>query len=270
VVTPTFTQTATLSDWAVNKQNINLNAGENTIEFKATATGASSIYFDNIVVVPTVYGYGIIIQENETGFVDVNGTIDNTYSGYTGTGYANTNDSNGAGIDWHVYFGSSVTKSFAFRYACPDNRTADLIVNGEVVATEINFPSTGAWTTWDFVTVYANTDAGDFDVRLQSTSDAGLPNIDYIEVTGGMTTCQQVQNFGYRLDADLDGDCLIDLSDLGLLVEQWLSTSPQAVPPNYSPDLVVDDHIDFADFAVMAEQWLICNDPENSGCIANW
>jgi hypothetical protein len=270
VATPTFNQTATLSDWAINKQDINLNAGENTIEFKANAAGASSIYFDNIVVVPTVYGDGVIIQENEAGFYGVDGTIDNNYSGYTGDGFANTDDSRGAGIDYELYFGLAVTKSFTFRYACPDNRTADLIVNGKIIASEIQFPSTGTWSTWDFVTVYAGTDAGLFDVRLQSTSTTGLPNVDYMEVIGGVINCQQVQILGYRLDADLNGDCRIDLPDLALLVDQWLSISPEAVAPNYSPDLIVNNNIDFADFAAMAEQWLICNDPENAGCIVNW
>jgi hypothetical protein len=536
VATPTFTQTATLSDWSINKQDINLNAGENTIEFRANAAGASSIYFDNIVIVPTAYGNGIRIQENETGFIGVDGTIDNTYSGYTGDGYADTNDSSGAGIDYELYFGSAVTKSFTFRYACPNDRTADLIVNGEIIASEIQFPSTGSWSTWDFVTVYASADANDelSDVRLQATSATGLPNVDYMEVTGGgienmppaaptglsataitnkridldwddntepdvagynvcrstasggpyaqiafgvaasdyidntlndyttcyyvvtavdtssnesdnsnvasattyagsgeylesggvlsmeaengtvgsrwitganggasnnayveinpvynntgstpecttaecivtydfnistsgnyrfwfrmyssgadddsffwridsgswiqennrfgigswfstdnaqvnslstgshvlkigyrengtrldkfvvqldsltapsgdgpaesrqsyeLIDCQEVQILGYRLDADLNGDCQIDLSDLNLLVDQWLSTSPQAVAPNYSPDIVVDDNINLADFAAMAEQWLLCNDPETAGCIKNW
>jgi len=90
------------------------------------------------------------------------------------------------------------------------------------------------------------------------------------ELANGITTCQEVKSFGYRLPADLNGDCQIDLSDLNLLVNQWLSISPQAVAPNYSPDLVVDDNINFADFAAMAGQWLLCNDPESAGCIANW
>ncbi|MDQ3815087.1 MAG: carbohydrate-binding protein, partial [Armatimonadota bacterium] len=53
VATPAFTQTATLSDWAINKENITLKAGENTIEFRANAQGGSSMHFDNIVVVST-------------------------------------------------------------------------------------------------------------------------------------------------------------------------------------------------------------------------
>jgi len=47
VSTPTFVATGS---WSSNKQNISLNAGSNTIEFRANNSGASSIYFDNIVL----------------------------------------------------------------------------------------------------------------------------------------------------------------------------------------------------------------------------
>lgn len=181
---PTFTQTATLSDWAVTKQDITLNAGSNTIEYRARAAGASSIYFDNIVVVPTVYGHGIVIQENAAGFYGVEGVVDNSYPGYTGGGYADTDDSIGAGIVWNVDFDSSITKSFTLRYACPDDRTADLIVNNTIIASNVEFPSTGSWSAWDYVTVYAGADAGVSDVRLESASTIGLPNIDYVEILG--------------------------------------------------------------------------------------
>jgi hypothetical protein len=207
---PTFTQTATLSDWAVNKQNITLNAGTNTIEFRANAAGASSIYFDNIVIVPTVYGDGFVIQENEVSFQGVDGIIDNTYSGYTGNGYANTNDTSGAGIDWYVYLDSSITKSFTFRYACPDDRTANLIVDGTVVVSNIQFHSTGGWDTWDFVTVYTSTKTGISNVRLQSTSAAGLPNIDYMEFIGGGVATLPLVPTG--LNAEVVSSSQIDLT----------------------------------------------------------
>ena len=50
VATPLFTQTSSLGSWAVNIQNVELNMGTNTIEFRATARGASTIYFDNMVI----------------------------------------------------------------------------------------------------------------------------------------------------------------------------------------------------------------------------
>lgn len=85
-----------------------------------------------------------------------------------------------------------------------------------------------------------------------------------------ITNCLQVQLLGYRLKEDLNGDCHIGMVDLILLTDQWLSASPVAVPPNYSPDLVANNEINLADFAEMADQWLACNDPETTGCIMNW
>jgi hypothetical protein len=185
VATPTFTQTATLSDWATNKLNVTLNAGTNSIEFKANTAAASSLYFDSIVVVPTAYGDGLVIQENNSGFRSVDGTIDNNYSGYTGSGFANTTDTNGASIYWGTYFDSSVVKSLTFRYAGTNDQSANLIVNGVDVASKIQFPATASLTNWDFVTVNANITNGAAEVKLQSTAATGLPNIDFLELIGG-------------------------------------------------------------------------------------
>ncbi|MDR3459761.1 MAG: glycoside hydrolase family 98 domain-containing protein [Verrucomicrobiae bacterium] len=185
VATPVFTQTAALSNWATNEQYINLNAGINTIEFRANGTGASPIYFDNIVVTPAVITSGVVIQENRAGFISVDGTIDSGYSGYTGNGYANPSHAYGTGIDWNLHFESSLTKSLTFRYAGTNDSSADLLVNGTNVAANIQFPSTGALTNWQNVTVYPYIAPGTADVRLQSSTNIGLPFIDYVEVTGG-------------------------------------------------------------------------------------
>jgi hypothetical protein len=50
VSTPVFAVTPTTSDWKVDTQTISLNAGANTIEFRANAAAANTLYFDNIVV----------------------------------------------------------------------------------------------------------------------------------------------------------------------------------------------------------------------------
>jgi hypothetical protein len=82
--------------------------------------------------------------------------------------------------------------------------------------------------------------------------------------------CQQVQNYGYSLPGDLDGNCQIDYSDVEILLAQWLSTEPVAIQPYYSPDIYVDDEVDGFDFTVLAFDWLNCNNPEDSNCIFNW
>ncbi len=182
VATPTFTKTNSLSDWSVNIQSINLKAGENTIEFKANSSGKRPLYLDHILVVPTTYGDGIVVQENEPEFLGVDGTIDDLYIGFTGDGYADTNDVMGAGIDWMLNCDASGIQGFTFRYACLETGTADLIINDEIVSSKIAFTATGAWSIWDYVTVYVDLNAGDTRVRLQSTFDEGLPLIDSVEM----------------------------------------------------------------------------------------
>jgi hypothetical protein len=51
------------------------------------------------------------------------------------------------------------------------------------------------------------------------------------------------------LDGDLDGDCMVDVNDLGLFTAQWLDN------PGGSADLVPNGTVDLADFAVLAENW---------------
>ncbi|MCE5187446.1 MAG: carbohydrate-binding protein [Planctomycetaceae bacterium] len=237
VCAPVFSQTPTLSDWAVNQENIILTAGANTIEFRAIAAAPSSIYFDNIVAVPSVHGEGMIIQEGQNGFAGLDGTIENTYAGYTGSGYANPDESVGSGVNWRADLDSSAVKAFTFRYACADNRTADLIVNGEIVAAQIQFPSTGSWSAWDFVTVYASTDSGVSGVRLQSSLEAGLPNIDYIELTGVL------------LYGDMNRNGIVNSDDLPEFAASWLEENGEL-------DLNADGLINMHEFTQFAANWL--------------
>lgn len=60
-------------------------------------------------------------------------------------------------------------------------RPANLIVNGSTVGT-VSFESTGAWTTWTTKTVTVPLNAGSNTIRLDPTTAAGLPNVDYLDV----------------------------------------------------------------------------------------
>jgi hypothetical protein len=180
-----FAQTPSFSNWAIHSRLISLNAGANTIELRSTATGARTIYFDGIVVVPTAYGDGLVIQENQSGFDRVDGTIENNHPGYTGSGFVQPVATNGASIYWNAYFDAAPVKSFTFRYASTNARTANLIINGVDVASKVFFPSTGSFATWDYATVNAYVAPGAAEVKLQANSAAGLPHIDSIELIGG-------------------------------------------------------------------------------------
>jgi hypothetical protein len=129
---------------------------------------------------------GITIQENATGFCGVDGTVDSNNSGYTGSGFANTDNTSGNGVDWRIDVGTGGTYTFAWRYAngSSTNRTAQLMVNGTTVVSNIDFNSTGSWTSWSTVSTSAILGSGTLDVRLQATTGEGLANIDYFIITG--------------------------------------------------------------------------------------
>jgi hypothetical protein len=112
--------------------------------------------------------------------------------------------------------------------------------------------------------------AGDFN----DSAPLNLPaeSITTLALSGTLilTDCQQVQDAGLNLAADLDGNCYVDLADVSVLAEQWLSTNPMAIPPNYSPDIYSDGQVTLLDFTTLAAQWLNYNNPSDDNCTYNW
>jgi rhamnogalacturonan endolyase len=159
-----------------------------TYYYVVTAVDASSNesnYSSEVSAAPCGIS-SITIQEDTTGFCNVDGTIDDNHSGFTGTGFANTTNATGMGVDWRINIQSSGgTYTFTWRFANgSSSRPARLLVNGSTVVSSIDFPATGAWTTWSEVSVDVTLTTGIKDIRLEATGSNGLANIDYLMVTG--------------------------------------------------------------------------------------
>ncbi|WP_299436708.1 carbohydrate-binding protein [uncultured Aquimarina sp.] len=170
-----------------------LEAGHHKIEvqfFEKTGGNVLSVAYEGPGIskqnVPTYYAATnntITIQEDETGFCSYDGSIDNNHTGHTGTGFTNTANAIGNGIDWKIN-GSAGSYTLTWRYASTSNRSAKLVVDGSTVASNIAFNTTGSWTGWDTESVTVNLSEGVKDIRLEATNNSGLGNIDYMEVTG--------------------------------------------------------------------------------------
>lgn len=168
-------------------------ANGTTYYYIVTAVDASSneSYDSNeAFATPTVEDIEIIIQEYETGFcslvsdAEIDG-IDSDHSGYTGDGFTNTANQNGAGINYSVNILTPGTYAFIWKYASASgNRTANLIIDGSVEAA-VDFPASGDWTAWvDTTGAEITLTAGMKEIRLEATTSSGLANIDYMQVTG--------------------------------------------------------------------------------------
>lgn len=145
-----------------------------------------SDYSSEVLAYPSAGSSNVTIQEDTAGFCGVDGDIEDEWSGYTGTGYANTENASGEGVDYSINILTAGTYTFTWRYALESgDRTANLIINGSPVESGISFPSTGAWTTWDTVSSGGVTlTAGVKTIRLEATTSSGLANIDYMNAAG--------------------------------------------------------------------------------------
>ncbi len=127
----------------------------------------------------------IRIQENTTGFCSVDGSVDNNNSGFTGSGFANTDNAVGNAIEWRIRVPASGTYRLTWRQANGvSNRPASVFSNGQRLASNVSFNNTGSFTSWATVSVNVQLAAGEHLIRLQAEASGGLANIDYLEVTG--------------------------------------------------------------------------------------
>ncbi len=110
----------------------------------------------------------------------VQGVVESNHAGYTGTGFVNYNNAVGGYVEWTVTVAGSTPTGLRIRFAngTAANRPMDLAVNGVLVADELAFPPTGAWSTWSTVDRLVTLNAGGNTIRATATTAAGGPNVD--------------------------------------------------------------------------------------------
>ncbi len=121
--------------------------------------------------------------EAETATIS-QGVVESNHAGFTGTGFVNYDNVNGSYVQWSVNAAEAGAATLTVRYAngTTTNRPMDIAVNGTVVRAALAFNGTGAWTTWQTVTITAPLGAGSNTIRATATTANGGPNLDYLEV----------------------------------------------------------------------------------------
>lgn len=200
VSTIDFPGTGSWSTWDTISTSVKLTAGTHSISLKAVS-GIGLTNIDNL----TVSGAGVApgncngeappsntivtvtFEEDAPGFCNVDGSVSAHRAGFTGTGFADTTNTLGAGIDWDINIPSSGSYVLTWRYSNISNvnlRRAALLVDGRSINTEIDFPGTGSWSTWGTISITVDLPAGQHGLRLQALSGSGLVNIDHMKVRG--------------------------------------------------------------------------------------
>ena len=174
------------------------------------------------------------IQEQALGFCSLDGTVDNNNSGFTGVGFANTENALGTAIEWKVNAGTSGIYTLQWRFANGGgaDRPGNILINGNS-ATSVSLPTTGSWTTWqESSAASVNLNAGENTIRLEATTSSGLANIDWIEITGtnpSATSCTTTENYTLTTNAS-NGS--INLSPQGGTYPAGTVVTLTAIPNN--------------------------------------
>lgn len=183
----------------------------------------------NFSLIPT--GNTITIQENTEGFCNVQGTVDNNNSGFTGSGFANTFNETGVAINYTIS-ASGGSATLLIRYANgASDRPARILVNGNQQGTSLNFPSTGSWISWTNVSREITLSTGVNYITLEATNTGGLANVDYVEITASgvsSTSCSGQYNARNETDQELitvlSASDRLDVSDIQIYPNPVLHT----------------------------------------------
>lgn len=184
-------------------------------------------------------GNAITLQENAAGFCGVDGTIDSNNTGYTGSGFANTENLNGARVHWSVHGASSSDYLLDWRFANGGSaRPASVRVNGADMAS-VDFPTTGGWTSWSQASAVVSLEAGENTVELVASGSDGLANIDSLTVTGDQPTsgtCAPNGDGTYRMEHLTRGVTVVPTGGGNLVSWRILGTDDPGVAFNLYRD----------------------------------
>lgn len=176
----TFPSTGSWTTWAEDvKVNVTLNNnGANSIQFASTGGDLANI--DQITLLPTQGSTPHTLQA-EAATLAGGTVVETIHAGFNGTGYINVGLNAASATFSNVDGNGGGSKNLSIRFALGTAaRTGKLVVNG--VSTNVSFPSTGSWTTWQTLVVPITLNAGASNTIQFVSTGADLANIDEITI----------------------------------------------------------------------------------------
>ena len=160
-----------------------------TSSSKSSSSAAPSSTPKSSSSAPTTASF--TIQEEQAGFCRVDGiATESTNTGFTGNGYTNSNNVQGAAIVWAVNATTSARHTVTFRFANGGtaNRNGSLVINGGSNGNyTVQLPRTASWADWQTVSVDIDLVQGNNNLQLTALTADGLANIDFIKIEGAST-----------------------------------------------------------------------------------
>ena len=190
-----FPATGAWSTWAYAKLPLQpLGAGANSI--RASAVGTSGANLDHLRV---------SALEAEAAFL-AGAVVANNREGFTGPGFADYVNASGDYVEWTFNLADGGNFDVNFRYALESGeRPLEIRLNGQVVDAAMNFPVTGAWTSWAYATLPTQAlQAGTNTIRATAIGSSG-PNVDNLLLS--------LPSANVGMPGDYNNDGMVDAAD---------------------------------------------------------
>jgi len=112
------------------------------------------------------------------------GNVEFDHAGFSGTGFVDYDNVAGGYVQWTVSGvpAGQTTLSIGYANGTTTDRPMDITVNGALVANDLSFAGTGAWTGWQTRSVVATLTSGTNTIRATAVTANGGPNVDYLDV----------------------------------------------------------------------------------------
>lgn len=122
----------------------------------------------------------------------IDGVLENTNTGYSGTGYANTDNASGTGLDFKLNATKAGVYSLWIMYAngSENARSAKIIVNEAEQLANVTFIPTASWATWKTQELNVSLEEGENTIQIEAITNEGAANLDYVSVIGEEVTAQ--------------------------------------------------------------------------------
>lgn len=154
-------------------------------------------------------------------------------SGFTGAGFADYVNASGDYVNWTVNAQAAGLYDLKFRYALQSgNRPLEMRINGQVVDANLDFPATGNWASWQYVTLPSQQLLAGTNTIQASAAGSSGPNMDHLLLTVAPTSL-----------GDYNQDGAVGAADY--LV--WRKTKGNQVPRGTGADGSANSIVDDAD-----------------------
>lgn len=158
-----------------------------------------STYIQSLTAAAAVSILNRISADNYIGYIPGNGkyeaenatisgiSSESSYTGFSGRGYLAGWNTNGTWVEFKVNVNSTGKYIIKMGYSAgAGNASRNIIVNGSSYISNLTFPGTGNWSTWNIVTLNdVPLNAGSNTIRISYDSSLGNTNylnFDYISV----------------------------------------------------------------------------------------